>query len=280
MGACSSDGDTTGGGAPSAGSPLFSSECGTCVANACGAEMWTCQTDPGCASYLDCLLRCPVDAGGVVEPTCEQSCPISASSETEPLETAFSACRFYGPGEGCGRCAVPPLPDPLNQTCESRPEPAPTPCRQCYWDHCCQTWDACYAEGVNPDCDALASCIMACDSPFEPCASTCFDAYPGSVTTLLAQQSCGLSVCAADQRDCDASLRDPCETCLYVDCADSFVTLLSTGEGYLAWLCMSDCGALGAETACVEACVSDHPGAEAAVSLWAQCIEYRCAIVC
>jgi hypothetical protein len=282
LGACADDGASNGGGGSPPATTFSSTECGTCVTTACSDAVSACQTDPGCAGYLDCLLKCPVDAHGNAEPACDQGCASSGSTETIKLESGVTACRFYGDGASCPTCAIPsqPASGTLNQQCEPRPN-APTACRQCYWDHCCDTWDACYAEGVNPDCDALATCIMACSTPYEPCVQACFDAHPNSVTTLLTQQSCGLSLCAADQPDCNIGLRDACDSCLYGTCGDSFVALLSTADGYLAWLCMSDCGAAGAPgDQCVQDCVAAYPAAASAIFLWGDCLSYQCATLC
>jgi hypothetical protein len=284
LGACAGDGASTGGGGSGPATTFSSTECGTCVTAACSNAISACQTDPACAGYLDCLLQCPVDAHGNAEPACDQGCAAAGSTETAKLESAVTACRLYGDGTSCTACAIPNQPSsgPLNQQCEPRPN-APTPCRQCYWDHCCDTWDACFADGVNPDCDALGTCIGDCinAAAYEPCVKACLDAHPGSVSTLLTQQACGLSMCAADQVDCNISLRDACDTCLYGTCGDSFVAMLSTADGYLAWLCMEDCGAAGAPgDQCVQDCVNAYPAAGSAIFLWGDCLSYQCATLC
>jgi hypothetical protein len=241
--------------------------------------MSDCQTDAECAQYLDCLLRCPVDEHGNADASCEQSCPAGTSPEATELQSSLRTCRIYGAGFDCMACAVS-VSAIVQQECPAH-APAPTACRQCYWDHCCRTWDACYAEGVNPDCDALAICIMACSTSYEPCVQACFGAHRDSVTTLLRQQACGLSLCAADQPDCNIGLRDACDSCLYGECQSSFVLLLSTADGYLAWLCMADCGSSGAPgTQCVDDCINAYPAVDAAVSAWAECIDINCSTSC
>jgi len=242
----------------------------------------SCQTDPGCTSYLDCLLHCPVTEKGNADPACDVACVgTGASFETLKAEAKLTECRFYGGGAACEDCSIPTTPqsDTLNQVCEPRPDP-PTPCRACYWEKCCDTWDACFAEGVNPDCDDLTTCIQACTDPLEPCIESCFADHPNSVTTLLEQVGCSVTYCGADQVDCDVSMRDDCDKCLYEDCSDPFVNLLSTGEGYLLWTCLSDCGSGDGGVPCTEACFDAHPDAQDAGFLWADCIDYHCATRC
>lgn len=285
--ACSDSSTENQGGQGTGGSPpantFQSSECGTCVETSCDPEIQACLTDPGCTTYLDCLLHCPVDEKGNADPACDAACVGTASSsETLKAEADLKACRFYGSGATCEACSIPtaPVSTQLNQQCEPRPDPPPTQCRACYWEKCCDTWDACYADGVNPDCDALATCIQACGDPIEPCVDACFDAHPNSVTTLLDQVGCSVSLCAADQPDCDVEARDDCDTCLAVDCGDSFVSLLSTAEGYLLWLCLADCGDSGGGVQCTEGCFDAHPEAQDAGFLWADCLTYQCSTRC
>ncbi|MBI4706227.1 MAG: hypothetical protein HY744_34455 [Deltaproteobacteria bacterium] len=282
LGACSGDGAPGGAGGSPPATELASTECGACVTTACAGAISECQTDPGCAGYLECLLKCPVDEHGNADQGCDEGCASSGSSETARLASGLTACRLYGDGASCKTCAIPnqPVSGTLNQQCEPRPEPAPTPCRQCYWDHCCDTWDACFAEGVNPDCDALATCIQECKDPIEPCVKACFAAHPGSVATLLDRLSCATALCAPDTPHCEPAERDACQACLYDDCADPFAKLLSTAEGFLVWLCTADCGAIDAGSQCIEGCVAAYPDATEAFFLWAECVDYACATVC
>jgi len=279
------DAGATGGAGGQGGSPAAevfgSTECGQCVTiDACADEIASCTSDPGCASYLDCLLACPVTSLGDADPTCDAGCAGDGSTETTKLRAGVTGCRLYGAGAACGPCGIPsePTSETLNQTCEPRPDP-PTACRACYWEKCCDTWDACYAEGVNPDCDALGTCVSACGQPLEPCIDACFAAHPDSVTTALTQVACGLSQCAADQPECDMTLRDACDTCLLEDCGDPFVELMSTGEGYLFFTCLAECdGTFG--TGCVAPCLEAHPDAEEDGLLFLECVSIQCETLC
>ncbi len=280
----------TGGSGGSAVVTFQKSECGTCVKASCGAALADCQSDPACASYLDCLYACPVDAKGNADPACDAACaPAQSSSESIKKRQAVAACRFYGDGAACPTCSVPTnlTSATLNQQCVARPNP-PTPCRDCFWKHCCDTWDACF-DGQNADCDALTDCVGACSNvvPIEPCLQACHDAHPASVATLLAQQTCAISQCASDFVDpvtkkptCDLALRDACTTCVQVTCGDPFAALLSTGPGFLTYACFEDCSTAGKGADCIAGCVASHPEAADAFFLWGSCVDYRCATEC
>jgi len=283
-GACSkkSTSSGSGGGGKPAAMTFQTTDCGKCAQTSCTQAFSACQSDPTCATYLDCLFKCPVDAQGNADPMCDAACvPAQSSTESDKARSAVTGCRFYGAGASCPTCGIPNTPQSgnLNQVCTPRPNP-PTACRACYWQKCCHTWDACF-DGSNPDCDALTTCAQACTTaPLEPCMKACFDAHPNSVPTLLAQQSCALSNCSSDQPNCDASTRDACETCSFVTCGDPFVSLLSTGPGFLLFVCTEDCGKAGMGPSCTEACVQAHSEAQDAFFLWAECVTDRCGSTC
>lgn len=287
---CSDDTSTAGGGGAggdgggsSNPASYLGSDCGVCVSTQCEDAIDACATDPGCATYLDCLFECPVTELGDADPTCDAACAAGGSSETERLRAGLAGCRAFGAGATeCAECGVPTTPqdDTLNQVCEPRKEEPPTPCRACYWEKCCDTWDACY-NGENPDCDALATCVIACEEQeLDPCVSACFEEHPDSVATLLEQSACSVSQCNADQVDCNEAARDACDVCIYETCGDPFVEMLGTGEGYLLWLCLADCGESGGGVPCTEACFEAHPDGAEDAFLWGECIEVRCESLC
>ncbi len=258
------------------------SECGLCVRDVCAAELDACQTDPGCATYLTCLLGCPVKEEGVLDSACEKACTPALSSEGTRTLAEVVSCRLNGPGAtDCPSCGAPIWPNdkPPAQTCEPRPEPAPTPCRQCYWDKCCDTWDACFLG--NQDCDDLNTCLAACQTPgLEACIEVCFAAHPASVETILAQGACAQEYCAKDTPTCEPATRDTCNACFFDTCGDAYVAMISTAEGLLLQACMLDCADAGEGVPCTEACFDAHPAAEAAGLLWAECLSVHCEPIC
>ncbi|MFO0547111.1 MAG: hypothetical protein U0271_01920 [Polyangiaceae bacterium] len=279
LGACGDD--TT---EPPPSDPVYgTTDCGTCVKTACSAEFTDCQSDPGCASYLECLLACPVTADGDATTECDAGCVADDSTESLKARSAITACRFEGRGaEDCADCNIPTgnTNPTLNQQCEPRPN-APNPCRQCSWDRCCDTWDACYADGVDPECNTLTDCAIACQIyPLEPCLADCFEAHPTAVDPFLSQLVCGLSLCANDQPNCDASLRDDCDDCMYDTCGDSFVAMFGSHDGFLLFTCAEDCGAAGQGIECTLDCVAAHPDGEEAFYVWTDCVNYHCASSC
>jgi len=254
---------------------------------ACQPEIAACQNDAACASYVNCLLDCPLSEQGNADPACDEACVTSDSSESQQARADLSGCRLYGEGAACEPCDVPTTPKngPVNQICEPRPPPRPpNPCRECFWEHCCDTWDACF-DGDNPDCSALATCMSVCSSApdedlLEPCVADCFIEHPASTEAFTAQTICALSECTNEDPQCDEASRDECDTCLLETCADSLHGLMSTEEGFLVWMCLRDCAATDGGPGCVEDCTIAHPDAKDDFLLWGECIDYLCAAKC
>jgi hypothetical protein len=198
------------------------------------------------------------------------------------VQAELIECRLYGAGAACADCGAPAPPfDPSNPQQCPPPDPALVGCAACYAASCCATYEACYGATGEPECDALATCIQACDtSPLEPCMQACVAAHPTGAEPLFAQVECAVSHCAFDQKNCDASTRDACDECFYVTCGSAWAELLSEAEGYLLAQCMLDCGDADAGPSCVEACFAAHPSAEAAGLLWAECVAFTCDTIC
>ncbi len=290
LGACGdSSAPTGGGGAGGNGEPGYGeSDCGVCVLDACTEEIEACSSDPGCTSYLECLLACPVDPQGNAELDCDQACVTGDSSETLNAVSDVRICRSSEAGADCAPCGVPKLDEDsvLTQACEPKQAPRGNVCRQCFFDKCCDTWDACF-DGGNPDCESLVvDCLAGCDEyPIEGCVSACFDQHPESVSTYLEQQRCALLKCASDKtgdQACDASTRDDCEVCMVEDCEASLNDLIQTEAGLLAWACLGDCSQAdgGSTPSCIEACFDDHPSAVVELSAYGECISYLCTPKC
>lgn len=279
MVACGSDDAET---QPNQTVPKFGDTvCASCVEERCADAISVCQTDPGCTTYLGCLLDCPVDENDQVDPACDAACSPHSSSEATLTESKLIACRLYGEGAKCTECAESafPLRGGIPQSCEPRPEPAPTACRQCYWDKCCDTWDACYASGVNPECDALGTCIVGCNGAYD-CTTGCIDAHPTAVDTLFAQTSCAAEFCAFDTPNCDPSERDACGKCWFETCGESWAAFISQPDGLLLQLCIGECEGVVNPQACIGACFDDHPVAAPAGFLWAECQLQNCETLC
>jgi len=276
--ACGNDGPNDGGGGGAA--TYATSECGSCVATACEAAFAACQAEPSCTGYLECLLGCPLNALGDADGACDEACVADESATATEARVEIDGCRQNQAVEACSACPAPPAPAVLDQTCEPRPEPAPTACRQ--W--CCDTWDACFAEGADPGCDTFTTCIQACveqDDALEPCVAACVEGHSDSVVqTFLAQYTCALSRCASEQPMCDAAGRDACDVCLHETCGEPLAGLLATAEGFLIWNCQEDCANTEGGVACVAECADAHGSAKEAFLLWTECVDYHCTATC
>lgn len=278
--ACSDDG--TGGAGASGGSApqgYGQSECFTCVRAECEAELDACRAEPGCTAYLDCVAACATNDLGDADNECDEACAAATPEEAQRVTATVVSCRHDGPGVECDACGLPQgkRDVPESQMCEARPNP-PTPCRACFWEKCCDTWDQCYGPNGNPECDAIVTCLIdaGCESPeLESCSETCFEAHPTGVDDYIAQLTCANLHCAPEISTCDATQRDACSTCIFSECGESYIDLLSTIDGVLIYTCISDCGE-NAAVECIEACVTAHPEANGDFFLWAECVDYRC----
>jgi hypothetical protein len=259
-------------------------DCYDCVKEVCSVELTQCQSEAGCASYLDCVIACRLNERGNAEEACDQACVAKTPEEAQQVVASVVSCRQDGPGVACGACGLPqgPRSAPEPQLCAPRPNP-PTPCRACFWDKCCDTWDQCYGPNGNAECDAVVTCLQLCEPPqLESCTSDCFDAHPNGIDDYIAQLSCATLHCAPEVTDanmmptCDATQRDACSSCIYSECGASFIDYIGTAEGVLMYLCLADCGSQGLGVKCIEACVEAHPQGNDAFFLWAECVDYRC----
>jgi hypothetical protein len=286
--ACGDDEEETngGGGDEPAAKTFVDTECASCLANECSAEISACQSDPGCATYIGCVNACPIDNNDVIDPACDLGCTPEDSSEATRAQAELYVCRNYGPGTTCTSCPdqVPSQPAETQEgtVCTQYPPPdPPNPCRECFWESCCETWNACYAPGVNPECDALATCIAECGAPFEDCAQACMDAHPSAIDTLFDHVECAIENCPFDAPDCDPALwENECQACVYGTCGPEYTALNAIPDGYLLNLCIRDCNTAPDNIACLEACFAGHPEGEYAGYVWAECIAYYCEADC
>jgi hypothetical protein len=271
-------GGASSGGNNSGGSPgaFEVSACGTCLLEACGNAVTTCEGTPECASYLGCLLECPLDAFGNADAGCDAGCvPMGESSAGQAGRITLTSCRIDGPGADCEACGAEETPP---QDCDGSVQE--TPCLQCYANECCETRAACY-EG-NPDCEALAACVAPCVSETytEPCIAECFAEYPAVAQTWVSERQCALMECANEVTTCDASLRHACTACKYETCGASLEALIATEGGYLTWVCALDCSYLQADAQCYKDCTDKYPEHLDEFSLWGECLGFQCQSVC
>jgi hypothetical protein len=291
LGACSSNGSTTGGSANDGGATDTSvatgyatSACGTCVAQACATSISACNSDPDCASYLSCLDACGVGGDGNVDPTCAAACPTGNSTSGMRAEEDLTDCRADGAGAACAACGVDggggnPIVD---QTCT--PMTDTTECATCEDDHCCQTYANCHA---NPDCHAMQTCLVDClsgvaDDAGAPhggapdggsCETICGDAHPQGLVDWAPRDACLLLNCTVMCENAPMPPLSACDACEFQSCANEYANFDGTPDGYLLGACIAACPT---GSPCENACFIQYPTAMAAAYALFGCTAQNC----
>ena len=245
-----------------------------------------CDADPGCARYLACLDACPVSPTGDADPSCAAACSKGPSS-SQPAVQELADCRTSGAGASCTACGKDsgsggsPI---LHQSCQPAKDAGctncPAGCFSCEKGSCCDTYVACAS---SADCKALEKCIKDCQSgipddagsmgtppPDQSCDYVCSMAHPKGLETWAPRWAC-LSVFCDKPCGLDS---DSCSTCLNEKCANEYVAVEGTPEGYLFDACFQGCPS--GFNKCTNACVQMYPGTEASVNVLQACGEAQC----
>src|SRR4051812_39517860 len=96
-------GSTTGTGAAGGSGAFGSGGCRSCIGDKCASAIASCQGDPGCAAWLQCLDGCGVGENGDADPSCESKCQVSGSAATSARD-GLNTCRHTGAGATCTAC--------------------------------------------------------------------------------------------------------------------------------------------------------------------------------
>jgi hypothetical protein len=232
---------------------------------ACSNEKAACAAEPACASWLDCVLACPVATNGDADPVCEKACP-GSSTEDKP-RAALNDCRRSGAGASCTPCGkIGPGAHPiLNQSC-----PASTSadgCVRCQESKCCKT-------SCDAGCNSLIGCIKGCGGLSKgdtACIDACYAKNPKGVAETGPWLACVGVVC---KKDCPGILTTTdCAACALEKCGAPFADCLAEPACYLRYMCGLACK----NTECYQACDKKHIAGEAAFDRFLLCVADRCA---
>lgn len=255
-----SDDDTGTGGQGGAQTLYADSPCGLCVGEACASQVAACAAEPECASALECLYACPIDATGNADPACEAACPVPTSDGPAGALAALTTCRASGDGASCEACGVVPTGHPLlNQTC-GEPVSADA-CTACEEEHCCET-------RCNGPCQGYITCMQGCGGEVS-CQDGCAAAHVEGVAEFGRWLACQLPHC----RDyCQSLIPGPCLECGLVHCADEYADCFGNASCYLRFWCGFNCDS----HACYQACDAKYPEANALMGAWLLCVGDNC----
>jgi hypothetical protein len=291
LGCSSSSGGPQGGADASTeatGATYGSSACGQCVATACAMGITACNSAPDCQAYVACLDACPVGAYGNVDPTCESGCPQATSSAGQAAQSQVTACLTSGAGASCAACGggsdASAEGGILHESC-AKDLDAANGCAKCLHEQCCDVRLACLND---PDCVTLANCESDCQSGMQDdagpagnppdggpysCDEWCNVKANPSLDKWAQYIACGDTLCQAASQ-CGGG--DACSTCVNQSCADEYVALAETPDGYLFDECFAACATT--DTACQSQCQTAYPSVQAAFSALGTCSQQHCPV--
>lgn len=285
--ACSGDGSSKGGGGGSGGAtadapvdaPSFdASTCWQCSESACGSQITTCNSEPSCAHYLECVLACPTASDGNVDASCASACAAPTDPAAKQDYDLLQACRSQaakscscGASTDGGADGGNPI---LNQQCPTSTETGA--CAKCEDEHCCVVYQDCQADA---SCKDFFTCIKACssDPSWAKCNEDCVQQYPDGLNKAAPRLAC-LSVFCFDSDACGNAPLSSCEKCINAKCPDTFASCFADPECYLASLCVDECPT--GDKPCIQDCKKKHPAGATALDEVTLCSAQQCDVEC
>ena len=259
---------TTGGG----GTTSFgASTCAACAEGHCVEEVAACRADPGCATYLDCVLGCPLDAAGQsVDLGCAGACPPGDTADSQAAAADVFSCMIGGAGASCLECGGSGT-DENGVPIENCPESDdPNPCYVCEDEACCIEWDAC----LNGPCSDYFACVDECYDTmgvWAPCMEQCGAENPEGQAQDAQLHACTGYWCAG----CGVS--NPCDKCLDETCRVEWYRMLTAPLGLQLYFCVVDCvNADGGVVECADTCYEGYPEQREDFDDYFQCIGTSC----
>ncbi|HTJ82925.1 MAG TPA: hypothetical protein VL400_14490 [Polyangiaceae bacterium] len=125
-------------------------------------------------------------------------------------------------------------------------------CTQCIASSCSDVWCSCVN---NPECFALYSCVGDCGGD-QGCATDCYTAHSAGLSDAALVADCAATACDGSCNWGGEPL-DPCQKCLYTDCADEMNACIGNTECVAVWQCLQGCGPT--QLSCHQACYDAHP---------------------
>ncbi|MGK3997451.1 hypothetical protein [Sorangium sp. So ce1024] len=147
------------------------------------------------------------------------------------------------------------------------------PCTTCLALRCQESYCACLE---NPECAALANCLLICDAGDRLCEQTCLTAHDEGISDRFLEGGCASNLCNV-QCPSRAPL-SACETCLFAECADDMNACIADPSCRSLRSCASACKA--GDAVCEERCAAQYEAGELAARKVAACEGDVCRAAC
>ena len=146
-------------------------------------------------------------------------------------------------------------------------------CTNCASLNCPEIWCGCVN---NPDCLGLFQCFAGCMQD-ETCEQGCLTTYENGISAAALVSGCAGTTCSSVCSWGNPGF-DPCEECIYTDCASEMNACLATPDCSLLYQCLTACDPL--QLTCQQQCYLDYPGGVQLLETALQCIAGQCQMEC
>ena len=146
-------------------------------------------------------------------------------------------------------------------------------CTNCASVNCPEIWCGCVN---NPDCLGLFQCFAGCMQD-ETCEQGCLTTYENGISAAALVSGCAGTTCSSVCSWGNPGF-DPCEECIYTDCATEMNACLAMPDCGLLYQCLTACDPL--QLTCQQQCYLDYPGGVQLLETALQCIAGQCQMEC
>jgi hypothetical protein len=147
------------------------------------------------------------------------------------------------------------------------------PCSTCLSLQCQESYCTCLQ---NPECAALANCLLGCDKGDAHCARACSAAHDAGLFDASLESACAAARCGVQ---CQSRLPlSSCQACLFTGCPEEMRACAASAPCRALLECIEGCSA--DNVPCRAACEADHEDGVLAVQAVFACGEDPCDGVC
>ncbi|WP_437635885.1 hypothetical protein [Sorangium sp. So ce854] len=147
------------------------------------------------------------------------------------------------------------------------------PCTTCLSLRCQESYCACQE---NPECAALANCLLICDAADRICEQTCLTVHDEGISDRFLEGGCASDLCHV-QCPSRAPL-SACDTCLFARCAADMNACIADPSCRGLRSCASACKA--GDAVCEERCAAQYEAGAQAARAVAACEGDVCRAAC
>jgi hypothetical protein len=111
----------------------------------------------------------------------------------------------------------------------------------------------------------------------ETCEQGCLTTYQNGISAAALVSGCAGTTCSSVCSWGNSGF-DPCEECIYTDCASEMNACLAMPDCGLLYQCLTACDPL--QLTCQQQCYLDYPGGVQLLETALQCIAGQCQMEC